>query len=574
MLTRRRVLGVALVVCAALGAFMAWQLYGLQRDLSRAEQAADRLRSAIDGDDRASQEKAIADLQDSASSASGRASAFWYDPLTVLPIVGDDAHGVQVLSTTLSDVVDDGVDPLADSVDRLDDVLNNGRVDIEGVRSLQGSVARANDAFAGADDEIEDVDSSGFTGSLQRRFDEYADLVSTASRALASADTATRVLPDMAGANGPRRYLLLFQNNAEIRATGGMPGAWASIRTEDGALEMGRRGTSADFRRKRQLALPLSDAEIAIYGKNFAKLFQRAGSIPDFPRAAAIWQTYWDRRFPGTPIDGIIALDPVGMSYLIEGIGPVRVGDLTLTSENLVDELLRDPYLELEGPAQDRIFARATKAIFDQMTGALSSPLAVVEGLSRAAREGRLLVAPFDEQLKAELEGSHVEGALRTEPTDTPYVDIGVDAANGTKMSYYLRYDAEIESRICPANGQRLEGTMTLHQTISRQEASNLPRYVTGNATEGEQYLEVRIYGPVGGTIEDVSLDGRTQKVDVRRIDDRPVATVSLLIDSRKEREINWFMETGPGQTGEVKLRMTPGILPGPNTRTFPTGCE
>ena len=248
----------------------------------------------------------------------------------------------------------------------------------------------------------------------------------------------------------------------------------------------------------------MTDAEVEIYGKEMGKFFQRANTTPDFPRAAEIWQTFWDRKFPETPIDGIIALDPVGMSYLLEGTGPVRVGDLTLNSENLVAELLKDPYLELEGPAQDRLFAQATKAIFDRMTGELRSPLTVVGGLSRAAREGRFLVAPFDEEVRAELEGSHVEGALRTEPTDTPYVDIGVDAANGTKMSYYLRYYGSVTSRGCRDGVQQLSGTVTLRQSISPEDARELPDSVTGGGqygtAPGEQLVRMWIYAPYGGS--------------------------------------------------------------------------
>ena len=38
----------------------------------------------------------------------------------------------------------------------------------------------------------------------------------------------------MLGGDGPRNYLLVFQNNAEIRATGGLPGSWAEVHAEDG----------------------------------------------------------------------------------------------------------------------------------------------------------------------------------------------------------------------------------------------------------------------------------------------------------------------------------------------------
>lgn len=573
MLTRRRVIVAVLVLLAGVGAFLAWQIYSLERDLARAEQAADRLRTAIDQGDRESQTRAVADLRDSAAAASDRASAFWYDALTVLPVVGDDVRGVQVLSTTLSDVADGGLEPLVESLDGLDSVVGNGRIDVQRVRSLRGPVAGANDAFAAAATEIEGVDSSGFFGPLQRRFDEYADVVSTASRALASADTAVQVLPALVGANEPVDYLLIFQNNAEIRATGGMAGAWARLHADNGELSMARQGISTDFKRAKRPVLPLTDAEVFLYGTSIGTHFQRSNSTPDFPRAAQFWRAHWDRRFPGTPIDGVIALDPVGMSYLLEGIGPVRVGDLTLTSENLVQELLRDPYLELDGPEQDEFFARSARTVFDETFGDLDSPLDLVEGLRRAASERRLLVAAFDDEVREGLEGSDVQGALRSEPSDTPYVDIGVDAANGTKMSYYLRYEADIESLMCPDDRQRLEGTMTLSQAIRRRDAARLPTHVRGNAEGGKQFVNVRIYGPVGGTIEDVTLNDNPRDVEVVRLGERPVAKLRVLVDTMAGRELTWSMETGPGQTGDVKLRMTPGVLPGANERTIRTEC-
>ena len=40
-----------------------------------------------------------------------------------------------------------------------------------------------------------------------------------------------------------------------------------------------------------------------------------------------------------------MALDPVAMSYLLDGTGPVQVDGTTLTRDNVVDELLNKPYL-------------------------------------------------------------------------------------------------------------------------------------------------------------------------------------------------------------------------------------
>jgi hypothetical protein len=556
------------------GAFLAWQLKSLYDDLDRAESAVDRLRASIEDDDRDAQDRALADLQDAADDASGRVSAFWFDPLTWVPGLGDDAEGVQVISTSLSDLAAEGLEPLVDSRDGLDTVLSDGRFDIELVRSLQEPVARAGAAFDNAEEQIGDVDSSGFTASLKTRFDEYADAVADASQALDSAGSAIDVLPGILGADGPRTYLLLFQNNAEIRTGGGMPGAWAVIRAEDGVLDMDRQGTSVAFKHRPQPVLPLTDEEKAVFGKNLGRSFQRVNSSPDFPRVAELVQAHWDRRFQKKSLDGVLTIDPVAISYLLDAVGSVQVNERTLTSENLVAEILNEPYLRLGGLGQNVFFKRAARTIFDTTLGDLSSPLDLLDGMQRAASEGRFQVASFDPDVQTQLEGTDVEGAFRTESTSNPYVDIGVDAANATKMSYYLHYDADVEPVLCPGGRQRLAGTMTLQHAISDAKAAELPTSITGTVDSPRERVQVRIYGPVGGTLDDVLLDDEPVIAASEDFEGRPVVTVPVLLDSSVQHRITWTMQAGLGQTGDVRLRMTPGIRPAANTHTFASACE
>ena len=71
--------------------------------------------------------------------------------------------------------------------------------------------------------------------------------------------------------------------------------------------------------------LPLTDEEVdRSTARSLGIYFQDPGWTADFPRAAELWQAHWDRRVtPDLPIDGVVALDPVGISYLLEGTGPV-----------------------------------------------------------------------------------------------------------------------------------------------------------------------------------------------------------------------------------------------------------
>ena len=178
----------------------------------------------------------------------------------------------------------------------------------------------------------------------------------------------------MVGADGQRDYLLLFQNNAEIRATGGMPGSWAQIHAERRPDGDGRAGYSdATSRRPTSRSCRSPPTRSTVYGKEYGTYFQDPGFAPDFQRGAEMWKAHWERKFPTIELDGVLALDPVGMSYLLDGTGPVTVDGRTLTSDNVVEELLSRPYLELDPDEQDELL-RDVRAGHLRRSHRISSP--------------------------------------------------------------------------------------------------------------------------------------------------------------------------------------------------------
>lgn len=577
MLTRRRLLwALPIVLLVSILGYTAWSLWQTRNDLADAEASAGRLRTAVTERDGAAVDAAVADLQVAASSAAKRTGGPWWGLLTQAPWVGDDVEGIRALSGSLDVAARDGVAPLTDTLDGLQSVTAGGGLDLEVVRGLSDPVAQAHRAFAAAEAEVTDLDSSGYADPIRARFEDYVDLVTETTAALASGQVAVDLLPAMAGGEGTRHYLMVFQNNAEIRATGGLPGLWALVRADAGRFSILRQGTPVEFGVRAQ-PLRLTPAEQAVYSEAMGAYFQSANFTPDFPRAAELMATRWEEEVPGTQLDGVLALDPVGLSYLLEGTGPVSAGGRTLTSDNAVEELLSRPYLELEPAAQDVLFQEAAQAIFSATTGELADPVAFVGGLRRAAAEGRFLVAPARQAERELLAGTQVLGALPEDDGETPHVEISLNDATGSKMSYYLRYAADVEATDCRGGVQTLRGSMTLSQSIAPEEAAQLPTSVTGGGnlgTEpGMQLVAVRIHGPHAGAIGEVRMDGRKMQHEEAELDGRPVATVLAFLSSKEELLVEWDMESGAGQTGDGMLGITPGLASGGQSSAFAAAC-
>jgi hypothetical protein len=579
VLSRRRILvfGPLLLLFLAAAAYFGWLALQVRGELAEAQDSAQELRTAMREQDQAGQQDAVRELQESSSHAADLTGGTSWSVLAHAPLVGDDATGIRALSQSLDGLSRDGIDPLLRSVDMVDQLTADGKIDVQVARGLEGPVGQAQTAFTEAARPVEGLDSSGYAGSVKSRFDEYVDIVRAGRDSLASAETASKVLPGMVGSEGPRDYLLVFQNNAELRATGGLPGSWSLVHADEGELSIRRQGAGSDFPQQPEPILPLSDAELEVYDEPLGTFFLDAGFTPDFPRAAELMEAHWDAKYPATDLDGVISLDPVALSYMLEGTGPVQVDGRSLTPDTVVDELLSRPYRTLDPQAQDRLFAKAARAIFEAATGDVKDPVAFVRGLTRAADEDRLRIASFVESEAETLADSTVIGDLPEQDGRNPRVEIALNDATGSKMSYYLRYHADLRATSCRSGVQSINGSLTLSQSIPPSEAAELPPSVTGGGqfgTEpGSQLLLVRIYGPSGGSMEDFRLAGKAIRAEPVQLDGRPVSTVVVLLSTTKDVVVNWSMTSGPGQTSDVELGMTPSVIPGDKDRTVASAC-
>ncbi|WP_085874208.1 MULTISPECIES: DUF4012 domain-containing protein [unclassified Nocardioides] len=568
-------LGVLVLV----GGWLGWQAWQVNRDLGAAADDAAALQTALEDGDQASIDRSLADLQEHSAAASDRTDGVSWGLLTHAPVVGDDARGVRVVSDVMADLSNDGLEPLARTASRLDALLpRNGRVSIAAVRSLQEPVAQARDALADADRRLAAEDSGGFVQRLRDRYRELAGKVSDAAEAMNSAETALDVLPSMLGDGESRHYLLVFQNNAEIRATGGLPGAVSLVRARDGKIELTRQVAANSFGQRQSPVLPLSEVERLLYGAQLGTYFLDANFTPDFPRTADLMRARWEEVY-GDDLDGVLSLDPVAISYLLAATGPVQVGDVTLSSDNAVDELLHQVYLRYPDPdRQDRFFRDVARTVFGAVSsGGGAAPRDLLSALARGADEGRIYVHSFDEDEQSALAGTRVAGELGTEATSTPLVNVTLNDTTGAKMSYYLRYSVHVMSTYCEDGVQGLSAHARL-TSDAPADAASLPGYITGagkfGVEPGNQIVTVRIFGPVGGTIDGFSINAKEFPPGDLVQDGRPVTSAYVYLTPGETVDVTWSMKTGPGQTDGARVTVTPSIAAKSSSSTPASVCS
>jgi hypothetical protein len=245
-----------------------------------------------------------------------------YATAKALVAIGLDASNAGVeLASALQEA---SSTPVPAGSTRLGALLGAGRVHIDAALSL---LAGAAERAAGLSEEGLDPRLAKAVRSLKDALREAAPYLGRIRPLL----VLERYL-----LSAPRRILVISQNSAELRPTGGFAGTY-------GILNVGPQGFSLEKYRD-VYTLPNPPGRVkpppgAKMTRDFG--FRDANWWIDFPTSAkamlGFWTTYRQR-----PVDGILALDVVAVRDLLEVTGPVRVASFeeTFTADNLLDRLL------------------------------------------------------------------------------------------------------------------------------------------------------------------------------------------------------------------------------------------
>lgn len=437
-------------------------------------------------------------LVEELTSDTGAARDLTSDPVwsaaETLPWIGPQLAAVSTVAGALDEVVSEGLAPLSEAaagISAASFAPSDGRIDLAPFEAIADAAGAGAASASTATKSVNAIDSSLLMTPVSDAVVEVTDLLDTTAATTDALARATKLIPAMLGGDGARDYLVVFQNNAEWRSLGGIVGAMAVIHTDDGAMSMTAQGSSSDFSRYDEPVLDLDPEVRAIYGAHPGRWIQNVTQVPDFSVSGALAREMWQREM-GLAVDGVIAMDPVALSYILQATGPVRLatGD-ELTSENTVQLLLNDVYKRYENPRdQDAFFAAAAAAVFEKLASGDVDPAALVSSLGRAGEERRLLLWSAIDEDQAVLDGTTLVGSLPV--TDDDQVGLGVYLNDGTgsKMDYYVDAETTLEWGSCMVDAaDRATGELTMTVTITNNApadaADSLPDYITGGGSFG-----------------------------------------------------------------------------------------
>jgi hypothetical protein len=189
-----------------------------------------------------------------------------------------------------------------------------------------------------AENNLNKVDPKILPVEYQTRFTELQNLLPTFLATAKDITEFSGTLSNLLGAEGKKRYLLLFQNNSEIRPSGGFLGSFAVLDIWHGEvtnLEVPA-GGSYDLQGslKKNIISPLPLQLLSARWE-----FQDSNWFPDFPTSARQALDFYYSA-GGPTVDGVVAVNATFISSLLALLGPVEMEEYerTIDSENFLFE--------------------------------------------------------------------------------------------------------------------------------------------------------------------------------------------------------------------------------------------
>lgn len=355
-------------------------------------------------------------------------------------------------------------------------------------------VKRALPDYQKALDHLNTVKASDLPLEYQSQFLGYRDLFGHVVNDFGSLTDLGGAIHEIFGGQGLRRYLLVFQNESELRPTGGFMGSFAIVDVQDGAivhLEIPPGGTYDLQGQLRDFVKP--PTPLLLSNKRWE--FQDANWFPDFPTSAQkmIWFYAHSR---GISTDGVIAINSSVLQRILSVLGPLTDNQrqLTLNVDNVlptIQQIVEEgPEKKLNRPKQ--ILSDLAPEFLNalrQVSG--NKILSLLTNALAALKQKEIQLYFSDNQTENTLHSFGWTGSVLSEAANEDYLFVVNANIQGQKS------DAEIHQTISHQAVVAPDGSIIDNVVIIREHSGNRDEKLYGQTNT--DYL--RLYVPKGSTL-------------------------------------------------------------------------
>lgn len=347
-------------------------------------------------------------------------------------------------------------------------------------------------------------------------------LINDGSKIVTETKPLLTSLPKLLGEPEAQKYLILFQNDKELRSTGGFITAYAVLRVEGGKMHLEKADDiyKLDETRTKTIKAP---APIHTYLNEDVWFIRNANISPDFYLSMKNFEDLYSNAKNQLQFDGIIAIDTHVLVKILEVLGPVPAYGTNFSAEKVKEcdcpmviyelEKFADIRIAKEREGRKDIIGVLMQSI---MQKTLASPKQYWSPLFQTAvneiNEKHILFYLHDQNAQKGMELLNAAGRIRNFEGD--YLHVNDTNFGGAKSNMFVEENIEQKYEVGS------DGTITANLTISYKNPYPLSPGCDlergGLCLNGMLRNWVRVYVPKGSTL----VEGRGSEIKITASED------------------------------------------------------
>ena len=379
---------------------------------------------------------------------------------------------------------------------------------LEIFQSAKKEMTTVNNELDKIQDNINKVNVADIPEDKQKQFISLKEKIPEITRITRDFMENSEIFTDLLGGNGPRKYLFLFQNNQEMRATGGFIGSYGLMDISDGRIRNffidGIFNPDGQLQEKVVPPKPIQKISAAwsLHDSNW---------FPNFPDSAKEAINFYEKT-GGPTADGVITLTPTVMQKLLKVTGPIEMKDygVTIDSDNFIEKTQYEVEVDYdkEENKPKKILSDLAPVILDKIFNArdTKSVTMTIKALSSGLSEKQILLYSTNNDLQKIISEKGWSGEILK--TEKDYLSVINSNINGFKT------DGIIDESISHETAIQSDGLVVDTVTITRHHNGGNSEYEWWNKVNADY---MRVYVPLGSKLLEVS--GQTRETNEPPLD-------------------------------------------------------
>lgn len=367
--------------------------------------------------------------------------------------------------------------------------------------NLRGGIQKSSTELSAAQIDLDKINIDDLPAESRSQFADLKEKLPLVNESLKNFLDYSQIFLDVLGYNGPRKYLFLFENNHEMRATGGFIGSYGILDISNGRVKKlfvdDIYNPDGQLRARVIPPAPIQKMS-AVWTMHDANWF------PNFPTSAEKVSWFYEKT-GGPTVDGVIAITPEFLRDLLTITGPIDMPeyDTTIDADNFIEKTQQEVELDYDKELNQpkKFVADLTPKILDKVMSekGIASMMKTLKAFNTALSEKHLLLYSKNYKIQKLISDQRWSGEIL--PASKDYLSVINTNINGFKT------DGVIDEKISHTSEIQSDGSIIDTVSITRKHNGGNEKYDWWNKVNGDW---MRVYVPDGAKFLEVS--GQTRE--------------------------------------------------------------